>query len=198
MAKTLGYLMGAGSLLLYSPIILKLLNTKQADGFSELTWVFNLVGLSAAVLYPFKRGFPLSTYIELLNLTVQSFAILGIVCTYKGLLDMYLAGSVIYLASMICLLKFTLPHQILSAIQIVALVVCNYACIPQIMLTFRTKRASWSPVTAVMSMTGNIVRVFTTLQLTGDKLILGGNLVGLVNNLVLLTQCLMYRENKNA
>ena len=37
MAKTLGYLMGAGSLLLYSPIILKLLNTKQADGFSELT-----------------------------------------------------------------------------------------------------------------------------------------------------------------
>ena len=95
-------------------------------------------------------------------------------------------------------LKVHTAHQILSAIQIVALVVCNYACIPQIMLTFRTKRASWSPVTAVMSMTGNIVRVFTTLQLTGDKLMLGGNLVGLVNNLVLLTQCLMYRENKNA
>jgi mannose-P-dolichol utilization defect protein 1 len=194
MAKTLGYLLGAGSLLLYSPIIVKLLNTKQADGFSELTWMFNLVGLSAAVLYPYKKGFPLSTYIELLNLAVQSSAILGIVCTYKGLFDTYLVGMAIYLAVMTCLLKFTLPPQFLSAIQIVALIVCNYACIPQILLTFRTKKASWSPITAVMSMTGNIVRIFTTFQLTGDKLVMCGSLVGLANNLTLLAQCLMFRE----
>ena len=76
------------------------------------------------------------------------------------------------------------------------MIVCNYACIPQIMLTFRTKQASWSPITAIMSMVGNIVRVFTTIQLTGDKLVLGGNLVGLVNNLTLLAQCLIYREKK--
>ena len=195
-AKVLGYLMGAGSLLLYSPIILKLLNTKHADGFSELTWLFNLVGLSAAVLYPYKKGFPLSTYVELLNLAIQSSAILGLVCSFKGLFDAYLAGMAIYLAVMTCLLKFTLPPQFLSAVQVVALIVCNYACIPQIMLTFRTKQASWSPITAIMSMVGNIVRVFTTIQLTGDKLVLGGNLVGLVNNLTLLAQCLIYREKK--
>ena len=61
-AKILGYTMGAGSLMLYSPIILKLLNTKKADGFSHETWMFNLIGLTAAVIYPFKKGFPTSTY----------------------------------------------------------------------------------------------------------------------------------------
>ena len=195
-AKILGYTMGAGSLMLYSPIILKLLNTKRADGFSHETWIFNLVGLTAAVIYPFKKGFPLSTYVEILILCVQSFGILGLLCSYKGLLGEYMVGMGVYLATAISLLAIDLPTSILGLLQWVAILVCNYAQIPQILLTYRTKRASWSPITAIMSMVGNTVRVFTTLQLTGDKLVLSGNLVGLLCNITLLTQCWLYRNNK--
>lgn len=195
-AKILGYMMGAGSLLLYSPIILKLLNTKKADGFSHETWMFNLIGLTAAVIYPFKKGFPVSTYVEILILCVQSFGILGLLCSYKDLFGEYTVGMGIYLAVTLSLLKFNLPATALGLLQWVAILVCNYAQIPQIMLTFRTKRASWSPITAIMSMVGNTVRVFTTLQLTGDKLVLSGNLMGLVCNITLLTQCWLYRNNK--
>lgn len=195
-AKILGYTMGAGSLMLYSPIILKLLNTKRADGFSHETWIFNLVGLTAAVIYPFKKGFPLSTYVEILILCVQSFGILGLLCSYKGLLGEYMVGMGVYLATAISLLAIDIPTSILGLLQWVAILVCNYAQIPQILLTYRTKRASWSPITAIMSMVGNTVRVFTTLQLTGDKLVLSGNLVGLLCNITLLTQCWIYRNNK--
>lgn len=196
-AKILGYTMGAGSLMLYSPIILKLLNTKTADGFSHETWLFNLIGLTAAVVYPFKKGFPMSTYVEILILCIQSFGILGLLCSYKGLLGEYTVGMGVYLATTISLLAFDLPATILGLLQWIAILVCNYAQIPQILLTYRTKKASWSPITAIMSMVGNTVRVFTTLQLTGDKLVLSGNLMGLLCNLTLLTQCWLYRGSKD-
>ena len=103
----------------------------------------------------------------------------------------------VYLATTISLLAFDLPATFLGLLQWIAILVCNYAQIPQILLTYRTKKASWSPITAIMSMVGNTVRVFTTLQLTGDKLVLSGNLMGLLCNLTLLTQCWLYRGSKD-
>ena len=196
-ARVLGYSMGAGSLLLYSPIILKLLDQKRADGFSHETWIFTLIGLTAGVLYPFKKGFPISTYVEILILSIQSFGILGLVCSYKDMFREYVLGMGVYLAVVAALFKFTLTPSVLNSLQWVSMLVCNYAAIPQIMLTHRTQKASWSPITSLMSMVGNSVRVFTTLQLTGDKLVLGGNLMGLVCNVTLLVQSYLYRHNKD-
>ena len=147
--------------------------------------------------YPFKKGFPTSTYIELLILCVQSVGVLGLVCSYKGLLGEYVVGMGLYLMTAVLLLKLNLSAALLAFVQWVSIIVCNYAQIPQIALTYRTKRAAWSPITAIMSMIGNIVRVFTTLQLTGDRLVLSGNLTGLACNVALLIQCWLYRNNKD-
>lgn len=76
-AKALGYVIGAGSLAVYLPILLSLLKKKSADGFSVATWVFNLLGITLAVIYPLKKGFPMSTFVELVLLVVQSTGILG-------------------------------------------------------------------------------------------------------------------------
>jgi hypothetical protein len=76
-AKFLGYVIGAGSLAVYLPIVFSLLNKKSADGFSVATWVFNLMGITLAVIYPLKKGFPMSTFVELVLLVIQSTGILG-------------------------------------------------------------------------------------------------------------------------
>lgn len=76
-AKALGYVIGVGSLAVYLPIVFSLLKKKSADGFSVATWVFNLMGITLAVIYPLKKGFPVSTFVELLLLVVQSTGILG-------------------------------------------------------------------------------------------------------------------------
>jgi PQ loop repeat len=76
-AKFLGYVIGAGSLAVYLPIVISLLNKKSADGFSVATWVFNLMGITLAVIYPLKKGFPMSTFVELVLLVIQSTGILG-------------------------------------------------------------------------------------------------------------------------
>lgn len=76
-AKFLGYVIGAGSLAVYLPIVFSLLKKKSADGFSVATWVFNLMGITLAVIYPLKKGFPMSTFVELVLLVIQSTGILG-------------------------------------------------------------------------------------------------------------------------
>ena len=76
-AKALGYVIGVGSLAVYLPIVVSLLKKQSSDGFSVATWVFNLMGITLAVLYPLKKGFPMSTFVELLIMVVQSTGILG-------------------------------------------------------------------------------------------------------------------------
>jgi hypothetical protein len=67
-----------------------------------------------------------------------------------------------------------IPAKILSATQVAAILICNYANLPQIFLTFQSKKAVWSPITSFMSMGGNLIRIFTTIQLTKDPLVMSG------------------------
>ena len=195
-AKAVGYLLGAGSMLVYMPIILGLVKDKNADGMSVMTWVYNLLGMSVALVYPFKKAFPLSTYIEILILTVQSAGILGLVCHYRELTKEYLLGMGVFALVAGAVVVAQVNAKALQALQLLAIVICNYANIPQILLTFRAKKASWSPITAGMSMAGNLIRIFTTLQLTQDLLVMSGNLLGLITNAILLAQIWFYRSNK--
>jgi hypothetical protein len=81
-AKALGYVIGVGSLAVYLPIVISLFQKKSADGFSAATWMYNLIGITLAVVYPLKKGFPTSTYVELLLLVAQTTGILGKEHTY--------------------------------------------------------------------------------------------------------------------
>jgi hypothetical protein len=38
----------------------------------------------------------------------------------------------------------------------------------------QSKKAVWSPITSFMSMGGNLIRIFTTIQLTKDPLVMSG------------------------
>jgi mannose-P-dolichol utilization defect protein 1 len=191
-AKALGYVIGAGSMAVYLPILLSLLKNKSSDGFSAQTWVFNLLGISLACIYPIKKLFPLSTFVELLLLVVQSVGILGLICHYQGLTKEYLAFLVVYGFAGMYAVATPIPAKVLQATQVAAILVCNYANIPQIVLTFQKKKASWSPITAAMSAAGNLIRIFTTFQLTKDPLVLSGYLLGFFTNAILLAQTMFY------
>ena len=48
---------------------------------------------TAALLYPLKKGFPVSTYIETIALTFQSLLVLGTLSHFKGKLKEFFAGK---------------------------------------------------------------------------------------------------------
>ena len=72
LASLLGAAMGAGSLLLYSPIVLRLVRTRSAQGMALSTWALQSAGFTAGVMYSASKGFPLTTYAETLSFAVQA------------------------------------------------------------------------------------------------------------------------------
>jgi len=192
-AKIIGYIMGIGSMLLYSPIIITLLQTKNSDGFSISTWIFNVFGTMLAISYPVKRKFPISTYVELITVLLQGIGILGLICLYQGLASQYLLGIIPSILLFTAFLSYpnTSP-DIIKSLQMLSIGINTYANIPQIILTFNQKKASWSWITAALSMAGCFARILTTLQLTKDRLALLGYIFGFATNAILLLQVIVY------
>ena len=158
LAKALGYVLAFGSMSVYTPILFRILKQRSADGLSTQTWFFNLLGLTLSAMYPYQRGFPISSYIELLILSSQSLVILCLACHFKKQDRNLLLGAIPFLAYLTLITKVTVPPRILQSIQIISTLLCNYANIPQILLTYREKRSAWSRTTALMSVTGNLIR----------------------------------------
>jgi mannose-P-dolichol utilization defect 1 len=194
LARTLGYLMASGAMLIYAPIILKIIKQGNADGFSLQTWMASCLGLSLSVLYPLKKRFPLTSFAELIGAGAQSLAILGILSFYKGKLVQFGVGISALLVLIIGFLRMpnTSP-SLLNSIQIAALIVANYSNLPQIIMSFKSKKSSWSWISASMSLIGCLIRVFTTMKLTKDRLILLGYVIGSITNSILLWQVFAYQ-----
>ena len=108
---------------------------------------------------------------------------------------MNVIALMVYAASFAVLAGPAFPVKYISWLQVGATVSNNYAQIPQILLSFKLKKSSWSIISAGLSTIGNMIRVFTTATLTGDPLILYGHVLGATTNAILAAQILMYRNN---
>lgn len=73
-------------------------------------------------------------------------------------MKLFLMSMVAYSVIAGSLLCCAIPSQWLNVIQIVASLTCNYANVPQIVHSFRTKTAAWSRITSAMSIAGNLIR----------------------------------------
>ena len=88
-----------------------------------------------------------------------------------------------------------MPPWALSMLQLAATVSVTGALVPQLLLNARRRSGGgWSPLTAGLSALGNAVRVFTTVQLTRDPLLLGGFIAGFAVNAAMLAQIYCWGE----
>ena len=71
-AGLLGYLMMAGAMLVYSPMIVQVVKTKSGEGLSRTAWGMSVIGFGGALCYQLSKGYPISTFGELIALTTQS------------------------------------------------------------------------------------------------------------------------------
>ena len=106
----------------------------------------------------------------------------------------FAVGSVVYACLCAACLR-GLPPWALSTLQLAATISVTGALIPQLLLNARRRSSGgWSPLTAGLSAAGNAVRIFTTLQLTQDPLLLGGFVAGFAVNAALLAQIYVYPD----
>lgn len=192
-ADLLGYGLAVGSSTLYAPILIKLFQTRDPSGMSASTWVLNVVGTLLALCYPVKQGYPASTYADLAVILAQVTTVLGLICHYNGYLPQFMAAVTVGTAGTAAFLKDKdTSKEVVHGVQLASIAIGAVALLPQIWLTFQTQRSAWSWVTALASMMGCVVRIFTTLRLTKDRTALGGYVLGAVLNGILLGQTLWY------
>ena len=191
-ARLLGYLMTLGSLLLYSPMILQVVRSRSGAGLSATSWTMSAFGFAGALVYQASCGYPINTYGELIALTIQSVALLVLILAYdrKVQASTLTAGTVAFGAAIFALITRA-PRALLRVLQAVSGSMLAVAILPQLYLNFQSRTCGWSRISALLSTGGNSIRIYTTLSITKDKLVLAGFIAGFTLNLVLLTQTIV-------
>lgn len=64
-AQGLGYVIGAGSLLLYTPIAIRVCRQRDASGLTLSTWWLKLISYTCSDVYSFANGYLVSTCVAL-------------------------------------------------------------------------------------------------------------------------------------
>ena len=162
-AQLLGWGVTAAALTLYTPIITELLQKREevAAKMSTTSWALQAFCFAIFSVYHVRSGYPLSTFLDFVALGIQSTAILGLASVYNKRFDAFAC-----LPALGLLAALFAPMGALANLQVVAALIMSFALVPQVVRNFRGKsRGGWSPVSAGLSVSGNAMRVFTTLTL---------------------------------
>lgn len=193
-AEGLGYLVGAGSFLLYTPIAVRIVRQSSADGLTMSTWWIKLTSYTCTILYSYTQGYPISTYAETVVITTEAAVILFLVAYYQRSLDtkFYSFVGLFIVAAVVALVDA--PPAMLALGQGASSILNVAALLPQFALNARLRTAGdYSPITALLASLGCSIRIFTTYQLAGsDPLLLGSYGLALLINGNLLAQILYY------
>lgn len=194
-ANALGYLVGLGSLMLYTPIAVRLFRQKTAHGTTMITWMMKLSSYTCTDLYSLWKHYPISTYIDTLIITFQAAIILTLVVIYQQRYrDPYLWSFVLAFTLGSAYLYFEAPPEILTMGQLSATALNSGALVPQFVLNFRHKtKGDYSPVTAALAATGCAIRMYTITELAdSDGVLLFSFGVAFVLNTALMLQIVYY------
>lgn len=189
-AEYLGYLIGTFSLLLYTPIAVRLARQRTAEGLVISTWWLKLSSYTASDIYAVTHGYPISTYVETLIITLESAVVLGLVVYFQRRADEKFWCMAAAFVTISLFLLLAAPPQIVALGQGASAILNTGALIPQFQLNHKRQKAGdYSPLTAGLAATGCLVRVFTTIQLAdSDSMLLASFSLAFVLNSALFCQ----------
>lgn len=212
-SKGLGIGIIAASSIVKVPQILKLINSRSADGVSFLSYLLETTAYIISLAYNIRNGFPFSTFGETALIVGQNIIISVLVLNYSGrasLAAVFVAALAGTFAALFA--ENVVDMQTLSYLQAGAGVLGVASKVPQILAILQQggtgqlsafavscSHQSPKPVlwltfsTQVFNyLAGSLSRIFTTLQEVDDKLILYGFISGFVLNAILALQMVFY------
>ncbi|GFR42197.1 hypothetical protein Agub_g3087 [Astrephomene gubernaculifera] len=192
LAVLLGYGCLVGSCFRSVPQIAAILRAGgSTEGLSLASNVVELACFTVTVAYNVQQGYAFNTYGEVFACWIQDLIIVGLIFRHMRLPGgLVAAACALFAGACAWLVGGACPAQLLSALQLSTVgVMVVGARLPQIVLNFRRGDAGvLAPATCALNVAGCLVRVFTTLVLTRDVIILGGCVTQLLLNAILLYQ----------
>eukprot|EP00956_Cyclotella_meneghiniana_P004562 scaffold5629_cov48-Cyclotella_meneghiniana.AAC.3 len=214
LATTLGYIVGIASLLLYTPIVIRILRTQSASGLALSTWYCKVLSFTCTDVYNIRNGFPVAAFSETVVITIEALMVLLLVTYYQKKWDDNTVGmGIVYvlLTAWALLAPNTLDTgssswgpspTVLAAAQIMATLLNSAALLPQLHQNMTRKSSGgYSPITAMLGSAGCTIRLYTTELLAhGDVLMMCNYGVALVLNMCILMQVVYFgmKEEKKS
>lgn len=191
-AQIVGWVVIAGSCVRSVPQIMRITKNKSVEGISLLSFASELSAFLITIAYNVQFCYPLSTWGETLTNAVQHAVLVGLIFFYndevpplvKASIVVGLTGGAAFLFSPMC------TDAILRWLQsLVIVILAVFGRIPQVVLNWRRGNSGeLSFGSTLLSVIGNVCRVYTTMALVKDPIIMATALSQLCLNSVLLVQ----------
>lgn len=202
-AEIVGWIVIAGSCVRSVPQIMRITKVKSVAGISLLSFASELAAFLITIAYNVHFAYPLSSWGETLTNAVQHAILVGLIFFYndevplivKALIVLSLTSGAMFLLSPMC------SDAMLRWLQsLVIIILAVLGRVPQVVLNHRRGNSGeLSFGSTLLSVIGNACRVYTTLALVKDPIIMATAVSQLFLNSTLLYQIFdTVRQNKNA
>lgn len=193
LSKCLGLAIILGSLLVKLPQILKILNSKSGQGISLLSVTLDLTAITIHASYNYLKQFPFSAWGDASFMAIQTVLIAVLVLHYsgssaKGLLYLLLYTVIVYVLN-----SGLTPNHILWSLQGCNILIVVVGKLTQAFINLQNgNTGQLSGITLVLLFLGSLARIFTSIQETGDSIVILTFIASTAANAVLVGQLLYY------
>lgn len=189
----MGYAIVAGSLMVKLPQIIKIVSNRSASGINILSVFLELLAITLNLSYSFVKQFPFSAWGDSLFLAVQTAAIAALVLNYNSSRANVFSFVVMYLGVCYGLMGGPTSVDALWSLQALNIPIIIAGKMSQAFTNYSNgSTGQLSAVTVFMLFFGSLARIFTSVQETGDQLIIFTYLLATLLNGVIVSQLLYY------
>jgi len=197
LSKGLGIAIIAGSLLVKVPQVIKILNNKSGEGISVCGVFLDLLAITIHMSYSFMNSFPFSAWGDSTFLALQTAIIAFLVLSYGGGKGKAIMFACLYPMMVFVLNSGITPMNILVGLQSINIPILLTAKFTQAYANFANKSTGQlSAATVTLLFAGSLARIFTSIQETGDTMMIVTFCASSFANGVIFAQLLYYWDNK--
>jgi mannose-P-dolichol utilization defect 1 len=199
LSKALGYGIILGSVMVKVPQIVKLMNAKSGKGVSLVSQSLELIALSSTIAYSLNMKFAFSTFGESIFLSAQTGFIAFLILVYGGQTMGCFLFVAIYGVAMSYLCSPLAPLSLLQLLQTLNIPLTAGSKLVQIIANYRaSSTGQLSAITLLLIFLGSMARIFTSIQETGDNLLIITYSVASLFNLILVFQLYYYWNSSSS
>uniref|UniRef100_A0A0A9WN30 Mannose-P-dolichol utilization defect 1 protein homolog n=1 Tax=Lygus hesperus TaxID=30085 RepID=A0A0A9WN30_LYGHE len=194
-SKCLGLALVAGSTMVKVPQITKIWGNQSAEGMSFVSCLTDLYAVTTYTCYSFVRGFPFSAYGDGFFVGVQTFIITVLVLFFNTSSSPASLFSLAYLIIVYILTGGLTPINTLWALQAISVPIMFFGRLMQAYTNYQNKgTGQLSAATCSMLLFGSTARVFTSIQETGDFIVILTYTLATIGNAIIVSQFILYRK----
>jgi mannose-P-dolichol utilization defect 1 len=194
LSKGLGIGIILGSVLVKVPQIMKILNNKSTEGLSIVSCFLDLMAITFHMSYSCVSGFPFSAWGDGTFLAAQTAAIAALIFFYgqksptRAVLFTVLYGALVFI-----LMGGMTSREFLWSAQGFNVPILLVGKLSQALANYKNgSTGQLSAATVFMLFSGSLARIFTSVQETGDTMMIITYSVSTFANAVIVAQMLYY------